>query len=715
MGIMRCLMAVGIGTALVVATASQASAQSRHTIAVQKQPKSSTAPVDGAASVGQSPASEANPDPKAVDPAAIADLLTVTDSLLLKLAAQPSSPVSVSQSPPLQPTSNEANPDPKAVDPAAISDLLTVSDGLMLKLAAQPGESTPVTDAPPAPAVTDSPPITSQVAADLAPLNPNPNPLFLPAQADQITIDITRPLTLQQCLELARRNNRTLQVAELQLRQSRAALKQALAAQFPTLSLQSSISRTVSGSDTLDPAAIQLQQQQQLQTQQQQQLQQQLLTQQTQAQQTLQTQIRRLQELFQGAQLTSLSDQQNQELQQQISQLQQSAATAATPSQFSPIVLSPLTLPTPSFGIGSLGSGSSTTGGSSLRTTTENAFNGSLSLRYNLYTSGQRDASIKASRQQVRLSELEVQRQTEQLQLDVSNDYYNAQQAEIQVRIAQAAVNNAQVSLRDTAAQERAGLGTRFDVLQAQVTLANAQQNLTQARNLQVTSRQQLAQRLSLNDQAELTLADPVAVAGTWTMDLGQSIVLALSNRVELAQFIARRNIAIQNRRIALSSLGPQLTAFANLNTFDRFFDDASLQYGYSVGMQVSFSLYDGGSARANAAQQTESIAIAETNFANTKDQIRFQVEEAYISLQSNLQNIQTSRSGVDQATEALRLARLRFQAGVGTQSDVTSAEADLTQAQGNLLAATLDYNRALATLQRAVGYTVAPAPPPPS
>ncbi len=674
MGIIRCLTAVGIGTALVVATASQASAQSRHTIAVQKQPKPSTAPAHKASLTEQSPGLEVGTKAKSIEPAAIADLLTVTDSLLLRLAAQP--------------------------DPSA-----PLTDA----------PSTPATGTPaaPTPAITDSPPATSQAAVDLAPLNPNPNPLFLPADSNQVKIDVTQPLTLQQCLELARRNNRTLQVAELQLRQSRAALKQALAAQFPTLSLQSSISRTVSGSDTLETTALQLQQQQQLQTQQQQQLQQQLVTQQTQAQQTLQTQIRQLQELFQGAQLTSLSDQQNQELQQQISQLQQSAATAAVPSQFAPIVLSPLTLPVPNFGIGSLGSGSGTTGGSSLRTTTENAFSGSLALRYNLYTSGQRDASIKASRQQVRLSELEVQRQAEQLQLDVSNDYYNAQQAEIQVRIAQAAVNNAQVSLRDTAAQEQAGLGTRFDVLQAQVTLANAQQNLTQARNLQVTSRQQLAQRLSLNDQAELTLADPVAVAGTWTLNLDQSIVLALSNRVELAQFIARRNIAIQNRRIALSSLGPQLTAFANLNTFDRFFDQGSLQYGYSVGMQVSLSLYDGGSARASAAQQTESIAIAETNFANTKDQIRLQVEEAYISLQANSQNIQTSRSGVDQATEALRLARLRFQAGVGTQSDVSSAEADLTQAQGNLLAATLDYNRALATLQRAVGYTVAPTPPP--
>ncbi len=657
MGIMRCLMAVGVGTALAVVTASQATAQSRHTIAVQKQPTSPSVTNHGTSQPEQSPPSEVHPDPKAVDPRAIAVLMTATDSLLFRLSAQPSPP---EQTPPA---------------PAP---------------------------APPAP--------TSQAAADLAPLAPNPDLLFLPTQPDQVKIDTTRPLTLQQSLELARRNNRTLQVAELQLRQSQAVLKRALAAQFPTLSLESSISRTVSGSDTLDATTLQLDQQRELQRKQQEQLQQQLQTQQTQAQQNIEGQIQRLQELFQGAQLTSLSDQQNQELQQQISQLQRSATNAATASRFEPIVLPPLILPTPSFGLGSI---SATTGTNGLSTTTENAFNGSLSLRYNIYTSGERDASIKGARQQVRLAELQLQEQSEQLQLDVSRDYYNAQQAEIQVRIAQAAVNNAQVSLRDTAAQEQAGLGTRSDVLQAQVELANAQQNLTQARNIQLTSRQQLAQRLSLNDKTELTLADPVAMAGTWNLPLEQSIALALSNRVELAQSIAQRDIAIQNRRVALADLGPRLTAFANLDAFDRLFDDVSLQYGYRVGMQVSFTFSDGGSARSSAAQETENIAIAESNFANTKDEIRLEVETAYNNLQANLQNIQTSKAGVDQATEALRLARLRFQAGVGTQADVTSAQADLTQAQGNLLAATLDYNRALASLQRAVAYTVTPAPPP--
>ena len=119
--------------------------------------------------------------------------------------------------------------------------------------------------------------------------------------------------------------------------------------------------------------------------------------------------------------------------------------------------------------------------------------------------------------------------------------------------------------------------------------------------------------------------------------------------------------------------------------------------------MRASLNLFDGGAASARASQERKNIAIAENNFANQRNQIRFEVEQYYAQLQSNLENVQTASAAVDQAREALRLARLRFQAGVGTQTDVIAAENDLTRAQGNRITAILDYNRAFANLQRAV------------
>lgn len=332
-----------------------------------------------------------------------------------------------------------------------------------------------------------------------------------------------------------------------------------------------------------------------------------------------------------------------------------------------------------------------------------NVFSTTLQVNYDVFTSGQRSASIRAAEAGVRFAELDVARQTADLFLDVADSYYNIQQADALVRIGQAAVQNAQLSLRDAEALERAGLGTRFDVLRAQVQLANAQQQLTQALSQQRIARRQLAQILSVDQNATLSAADPVEIAGRWTPTLEESIVLALQSRVELPQLMTQREVALQNRRVALASLGPQVSVAAGFNTADELSDAEAPSYGYSVGGRLGWTLFDGGSARAIAAQQEANAAIAETQFANFKNLIRYQVEQNFFNLQSNFENIQTNSAAVEQAQEGLRLARLRFQAGVGTQLEVSNAERDLTRAQSNLLASVVDYNRSLVALQRFV------------
>ncbi|MEH1900062.1 MAG: TolC family protein [Nostoc sp.] len=330
-------------------------------------------------------------------------------------------------------------------------------------------------------------------------------------------------------------------------------------------------------------------------------------------------------------------------------------------------------------------------------------FNGQAQLTYNLYSSGSREATIRQAEEQERSDELAVETQFETIRLNVATDYYNLQQADEQVRIAQSAVQNSEASLRDAEALERAGVGTRFDVLRSQVNLANAQQDLTNARSQQAIARRQLATRISLAQTINISAADPVQLAGLWNPTLEQTILLAFQNRSELQQQLAQRNISEQQRRQALAALGPQVSLVASYSLLDQFNDNVSVTDGYAVGVRASLNLYDGGAARAQAAQATANIAIAETQFAEQRNQIRFQVEQAYSTQQSNLTNVQTANTALEQAREALRLARLRFQAGVGTQTDVINSENDLTIAEGNRVTAILNYNRALAQLQRSV------------
>jgi outer membrane protein TolC len=471
--------------------------------------------------------------------------------------------------------------------------------------------TTSETSTPPAENVKPTPPTVENVQSTPSQpvdfpnvsndLNPSPNPLLYPTQAEEVKVQGTQPISLSQALELAKRNNNDLQVSVLQLERSKSVLREAQAAFLPSVDLNANVENSRTVSDTL--------------------------------------RVKR----------------------------QQDAGL-------------------------SVDDASSTT-----------AFTGTGQIRYDLYTSGRRNGAIKEAQERIRKQELDVERQSEQIRLDVSKAYYDLQQADENVRISQSAVNNAQASLKDAVALERAGVGTRFDVLRSQVNLANSQQDLTSAFSQQQIARRKLAPLLNLPQSVSITASDPVKLAGLWQQPLEQSIVLAYQNRPELQQTLADRNISEAQRKQALASLGPQVSLLGQYNLFDQFDDGTSVVDGYSVRLQASLNLYDGGAAKARAAQSKTDIAINENRFSEQRNQIRFQVEQAYSTQASNLENVQTSNVALEQAKESLRLARLRFQAGVGTQTDVINALNDLTRSEGNRVKAILDYNRALTELQRYV------------
>jgi outer membrane protein TolC len=521
----------------------------------------------------------------------LADLLLTSNNCLQQNAigrmAQSSTPIPTDSTP--TPTAPETiTPAPgSSLQPTTVPETVTPTPGGLVQPVTAPRTVTPV----PSGAV--------QIPDNLI---PNSNPLQFPTKPEEVRLQGNQPITLAQALELARRNNRDLQVSLLELERNKAALREAQAALLPSLDISTDITRSQSANSQLS-AKIQEQQ----------------------------------------------------------------------------------------TGIPQPGDQPST------------SFSGQAQLSYNVYTSGRVQANIRAAEEQVRFNELAVETQSETIRLNVATDYYNLQQTDEQVRISQSAVVNSEASLRDAEALERAGVGTRFDVLRSQVNLANAQQDLTNARSQQAVARRRLATRISLPQGINISAADPVQLAGLWNPTLEQSIVLAFQNRPELQQQLAQRNISEQQRRQALAELGPQISLVGSYNLLDQFSDNVSVTDGYSFGVRATLNLYDGGAARARADQSRANIAIAETQFAEQRNQIRFQVEQAYSTQQSSLENVQTANTALEQAREALRLARLRFQAGVGTQTDVINSENDLTRAEGNRVTAILDYNRALAQLQRSV------------
>ena len=80
------------------------------------------------------------------------------------------------------------------------------------------------------------------------------------------------------------------------------------------------------------------------------------------------------------------------------------------------------------------------------------------------------------------------------------------------------------------------------------------------------------------------------------------------------------------------------------------------------------------------------------------------EIQQAYSNLQQNRELIQSQEKNVEQAEEALRLAKARLDAGAGTQLDVLNAQVQLLTAQSTRLQALFGYNSSLAEFDRATG-----------
>ena len=512
--------------------------------------------------------------------------------------------------------------------------------------------------------------LPQQTPGDITELEPKPNPLLRPSLPEEVQINKTVPITLQQALQLARRNNQQLQVAELELQRSRLAVQEIQSALYPTVGIEAGLSRDSSAQGQL----------------------------------SVESQQREI-------------EGQNRQNQQQISQLQ-ADLDALRNSPVPAPTTDPAAFVQRELAISQLQSQviqaqESLVQTQSSRLRLENfattTLSSSVTLNYDLFTSGRRSANIRAVEEQVRFDELELERVAEQLRLDITDAYYNLQDADQQVRIEEDAVRRATILLRDATLLREAQLATRLDEVNAQVELDNAQQRLVRAQGQQGTGRRELARLLSLPSAIDISAADPVGQADVWTLSLPESIVLALQNRAELEQQLVQRNISEQRRRSALAALGPTVSVFASYNMLRLSTGDPSesavrgFADGYSLGARARWDLFDGGAAKARARQEDVNRAISEIRFADVSKLVRLEVERAYFNLTSSQRNIQTATVSLEGAQEALRLARLRFQAGVGPLSDVITAESNVTEAEGNRVRTILNYNRALAALQRAI------------
>jgi len=325
----------------------------------------------------------------------------------------------------------------------------------------------------------------------------------------------------------------------------------------------------------------------------------------------------------------------------------------------------------------------------------------------------QRVPQVSAARDQFEKSKNQYLIALRELRLQAAQAYFSLQLSDDRVRIGQESVRASLVSLRDAKARFQAGVATKLEVLQAETQLARDQQLLTDALSDQSVSRRDLARLLDLPANITPTAKEPLRALGVWTPSLQESIIAALAFREELDNAILDISVSNSQANSALGAVQPFLSLFATFTGFrydgnEQVIVDLPGTSGWAVentfGLNMRWNIFDGGAARAQYRQAKQQAQENTYRFAKTRDDVRFEVEQSFYDLGRSNRNIQTTSREVISSREALRLSRLRFQAGVSTQREVVDSQRDLTQAEVRYSQALADYNTNLAELRRRTG-----------
>ena len=293
---------------------------------------------------------------------------------------------------------------------------------------------------------------------------------------------------------------------------------------------------------------------------------------------------------------------------------------------------------------------------------------------------------------------------------DVRVAYCDVLLAQQLIAVQEASVKLLQRELEETTKRMNVGNVPRFNVLRAEVEVANARPKLIRARNSFRTSKDRLATLLGEKiprgtDELPLQLTDKLEAA-PWPGDLSLSVQRAFEQRTELRALRKAEDLRAETVAGAKSGYKPSLQIFGGYGTkSSQFSDDLTDElHGWEAGAQLQWNLFDGFLTKGKVDEAKSLGRLANEELLEAERNVELDVRTAYSSLGEAREVLDSQEKVQESAEESLRLATARADAGTTTQLDVLNAQTALTEARSTQAQALHDYAVARAKLERAVG-----------
>jgi len=265
--------------------------------------------------------------------------------------------------------------------------------------------------------------------------------------------------------------------------------------------------------------------------------------------------------------------------------------------------------------------------------------------------------------------------------------------------------------LDDNQRRFNAGTVPRFNVLRAEVEVANARPRLSRARNAFRIAKNVLVNHLGENVPRDVWEDIPLQLSDTLDVpkleiDVPTAVARAIERRPELTAL--RAGEALRHEGVINAKAGylPRLQGYVGYGARKSNFspDLGDEVHGWEAGVLATWNVFDGELTRGKVAESHALLEKAEIETQEVARQIELEVRTAYSTLVEAWEVLASQEKVLEQGEEAHRLARARAEAGTGTQLDVLGAQTALTDARTTQIRAKRDYAVARARLERAIG-----------
>ena len=333
--------------------------------------------------------------------------------------------------------------------------------------------------------------------------------------------------------------------------------------------------------------------------------------------------------------------------------------------------------------------------------------NPSLNIKWDLIEP-LRGPEIKIARENLKIAKNNYEIKKKDLIKEAKIRYHKYQKSYQDILNKQFTLDLSITSLNNAKAKLDAGIGTKFEVLEAKAQLSRDEQSLYEKKIENEINKISLKE--ILNIKGNFKINGEQTLIGFWKHNLNKNINEGLAQNLSLTNLLLQESIKKNQASSFLAQNKPNIyisntfsSTFSKGDSLSTNIDSGEYGSNYTntVSLNFAWSIFNGGQNKNSYKSKLADAAAEEYSYKNLKNVLTTNISKAYLNLKLNEEKIISTLKEIESSKESVRLARLRYDVGISTLKDVLVRQSELSNAKSKNISAVYNYNLNLDELER--------------